>query len=31
MTTIMSLKGITKLYKTGDENTVALNDIDLDI
>jgi putative ABC transport system ATP-binding protein len=31
MAEVMSLKGITKLYKTGDENTVALDNIDLNI
>lgn len=31
MNAIMTLKNITKVYKTGDENTVALDNISLDI
>lgn len=31
MTAIMSLTGITKIYKTGDENTAALDGVDISI
>jgi putative ABC transport system ATP-binding protein len=31
MSTIMSLRGISKHYKTGDENTIALDNINLEI